>query len=149
LGKNKIILKIKQNVSVILSFMLIFSIISVSAFSIYAGSAEVKKPPKERCIECHGDSIQYKEWQNSDHAKAIETIQKEPKADYRCVRCHSSDYKPQTNPWATTSSVPLGPKDVTNAVSCSSCHRHGTGFKHNLIMPVDKLCISCHKFDCG
>ena len=138
----------KENKFAVLSFVLIFAIISIAAFSIYAGSAEVQKPAKEKCAECHADSVQYKEWQNSNHAKAIETLLKEPKADSRCVKCHSSDYKPQTNPW-TTSSTPLTPKNVTNAVSCASCHRHGTGLKHNLIMPVDKLCISCHKFDCG
>jgi predicted CXXCH cytochrome family protein len=132
-------------------FLLIFSIIVITAFSIYAGSAEDKKPPVEKCAECHADSVQYKEWQNSAHAKAIETLLKEPKSNSKCIKCHSSDYKfysDTSNPWGVPSTS-LTPKNATNAVSCSSCHRHGTGLKHNLIMPVDKLCISCHKLDCG
>jgi predicted CXXCH cytochrome family protein len=135
----------------LISFLLIFSIIVITAFSIYAGTEEDKKPQKEKCAECHADSVQYKEWQNSAHAKAIETLLKEPKSDPRCMNCHSSDYKlysDKSNPWGVAS-APLTPKNATNAVSCSSCHRHNSGLKHNLIMPVDKLCVSCHKFDCG
>ena len=136
--------------STILSFMLIFLIISLTAFSIYAGSSEEKELAKEKCAECHADSVQYKEWENSGHAKALLTLQKEPKANSKCMKCHSSDYKyfSRSNPWGVPS-TPLTPKNAKNAVSCSSCHRHGTGIKHNLIVPIEKLCISCHKFDCG
>jgi len=141
---------VKEKKLTIISFLLIFTIICVTAFRIYAGSAEIQEPKVEKCAECHADTVEYKEWQNSAHAKAIQTLLKEPKSDSRCMKCHSSDYKlyVYTNPWGVPS-TPLTPKNAKNAVSCSSCHRHGSGLKHNLIMPVDKLCISCHKFDCG
>lgn len=134
----------------ILYTLLIFAIIGITAFSIYAGSADDNKLKKEKCAECHSDSIQFKEWENSAHAKAIETLLKEPRSNAKCMQCHSSDYKlyDHKNPWGITTSM-LTPKEAQNAVSCSSCHRHDSGLKHNLIMPVEKLCVSCHKFDCG
>jgi len=131
-------------------FLSIFFIVAViTTFAIYAGSA-VDDKSIEKCAECHADSVEFKEWQNSAHAKALQTILKEPKADSRCLKCHSSDYNlyTNTNLWGAPSK-PMTIKDAKNAVSCSSCHRHGSGIKHNLTMPVDKLCVSCHKFDCG
>jgi predicted CXXCH cytochrome family protein len=137
----------KEGKLVLLSILLIVAVIAI--FAIYAGSA-VDDKSIEKCAECHADSVEFKEWQNSAHAKALQTILKEPKADSRCLKCHSSDYNlyTNTNLWGAPSK-PMTIKDAKNAVSCSSCHRHGSGIKHNLTMPVDKLCVSCHKFDCG
>ena len=133
----------------ILSLSVITAFIAIFVISIHTNSVAEDKPG-EKCLECHKDSKEFKEWQNSAHAKALQTIQKEPKADSRCLKCHTSDYNYYsytTNPWGTPNTMTI--KDAKSSVSCSSCHRHGTGIKHNLIMPVDKLCISCHKFDCG
>lgn len=139
----------KDKTFVIISVFLIILASIVFAVVIYAGS-DTSPKSADKCAECHGDSIQYKEWQHSAHAKALKTVQKEPKADSRCLKCHSSDYNAyaQTTAWGAPVK-PLEVKDAKNAVTCASCHRHGTGIKHNLIMPVDKLCISCHVFDCG
>ena len=139
----------KEKKFTILSLSVIAVVITIFAITIHTNSAAEDKLG-EKCAECHADSMEFKEWQNSAHAKALQTILKEPKADSRCLKCHSSDYSlySYTNPWGPPPK-PFTIKDAKNAVSCSSCHRHGTGIKHNLIMPVDKLCITCHKFDCG
>jgi predicted CXXCH cytochrome family protein len=137
-----------KRTSVIISLLLVGIVLVTFTFIIYASDTDAKSGDK--CAECHADSKQFKEWQNSAHANALQTIQKEPKADSRCLKCHTSDYNTyaQSTAWGAPAK-PLGIKDVKNSVSCSSCHRHGSGLKHNLIMPVDKLCISCHKYDCG
>ena len=133
----------------IISLLLVIAVIVTFAFIIYADSVTDAKSG-DKCAECHADSIEFKEWQNSAHANALQTIQKEPKADSRCLKCHTSDYYTytQSTAWGAPAK-PLNIKDAKKSVSCSSCHRHGSGLKHNLIMPVDKLCISCHKYDCG
>jgi len=139
----------KSRTYAVISISVIVLAFAVFVVVIYAGSDAGSKSG-DKCIECHSDSIQFKEWQDSAHAKALLTVQKEPKADARCLKCHSSDYiaYAQTTAWGATPKV-VSVKDMKNSVSCSSCHRHGTGIEHNLIMPADKLCVSCHKFDCG
>jgi len=131
----------------IISLLLIIAVLATSAFIVYS---DTDAKSGDRCAECHAGSIEFKEWQNSAHAKALQTIQKEPKADSKCLKCHTSDYNTyaQSSAWGGPAK-PLYVKDMKNSVSCSSCHRHGTGIEHNLIMPVEKLCVSCHKFDCG
>lgn len=139
----------KRKKFTILSLSVITAFIAIFVVSIHTNSVAEDKP-SEKCLECHKDSKEFKEWQNSAHAKALQTIQNEPKADSRCLKCHTSDYNYYfytANPWGVTKQLTI--KDATTSVSCSSCHRHGTGIKHNLIMPVEKLCISCHKYDCG
>jgi len=139
----------KEKRFTILSLTMIISIVIVFTIAIHKNSV-AEDQPGEKCLECHKDSMEFKEWQNSAHANALQTIQKELKADSRCLKCHTSDYNfynYTTNPWGAPKQLLV--KDAKTSVSCSSCHRHGTGIKHNLIMPVDKLCISCHKFDCG
>ncbi len=104
----------------------------------------------DKCAECHGKSRAYKEWQVSDHAKSLKTILEIPQADHRCIKCHSADYNSYMNAVSWGSKVdPPTPKTAKEPVSCSVCHRHDTDIEHNLVMAPDKLCISCHKFDCG
>ncbi len=104
----------------------------------------------EKCAECHSNSLPFKEWQNSAHANSLRTIQKEPKAGTVCIKCHSADYNRYAGvaAWGARVNLPK-PKEAKDPVSCSSCHKHDSGLAHNLVMPPDKLCISCHKFDCG
>jgi len=134
---------------VILSLLSAPFVIGALVIGIYAGSTTDEKPA-EKCAECHANSTEFKEWQNSAHADSLKTIQKEPKANTACIKCHSSDYNSyvRSTPWGAKVNPPT-PQTAKNPVSCSSCHRHDSGIKHNLLMPLDKLCISCHKFDCG
>ena len=115
---------------------------------ICAGSAPGKEP-SEKCANCHSDSLVFKEWQGSGHANSLKTLLKDPNASGNCLRCHSADYKNvQLNPWMSTNDRPTL-KTASSPVSCSSCHRHGSGMESNLIMPVDKLCSTCHVIFCG
>lgn len=115
---------------------------------ICAGSKSGKLP-SEKCGDCHSHSPMYEEWQESAHASAIETILKDPDVGRSCLKCHSADYKRiRSNSWLSTKNIPT-PQTAGNAVSCSSCHKHGSGREYNLIMPAEKLCISCHVLYCG
>jgi len=126
-------------------------LLSVSfAFGICAGSMAEEKSA-EKCAECHANTNAFKEWQNSRHANSLKTIQKEPKSGTICIKCHSSDYirySQLSGTWGVKAELPT-PKTAKNAVSCSSCHKHGSKLERNLIMPVDQLCISCHTYYCG
>jgi len=130
-------------------FFLIF--IMAVIFTLYSQITAEDKAG-EKCLDCHthANSVEYKEWLVSDHAKSLKTIQENPKGNFKCLQCHSADY----NRYKTESTwggrvIAPDPKQAKDAVSCSSCHRHDSGIKHNLIMSADKLCVSCHKFDCG
>ena len=115
---------------------------------ICAGSSPAKVPP-EKCGDCHSDSQVYKDWQSSGHAKSLKTLLKDPNSSQSCLKCHSANYKiAQSNPWASREDLPK-PETASDPVSCSACHRHDSGIKGNLIMPVDKLCIGCHILFCG
>ena len=126
-------------------FFLLFVFLTLS---ICAGS-QAAKFPQEKCGDCHSDSAMFKEWQTSNHAKAVKTLQKDANSDRGCLKCHSADYKRvRSNSWLSGRELPTI-ETAGNAVSCSSCHRHGVEYENNLIMPAEKLCISCHVLYCG
>ena len=113
-----------------------------------AGSNAAKVLP-EKCGDCHSDSQEYKDWQISDHAEALKTLLKDPNASQSCLKCHSANYKTtQSNPWASRSDLPTL-EAVSDAVSCSACHRHDSGIESNLIMSAGELCMGCHILFCG
>lgn len=135
-------------------FILTYTLFIFFSISIFVISTHINITADEKsgdkCAECHGNSRAYKEWQVSDHAKSLKTIQEIPQADSRCIKCHSADYNSYINAVSWGSKIlPPTPKTAKEAINCSVCHRHDTGIKHNLVMTADKLCISCHKFDCG
>ncbi|MGQ9609209.1 MAG: multiheme c-type cytochrome [bacterium] len=131
-----------------------YTLLLLFTVSIFIISARINITADEKsgdkCAQCHGNSRAYKEWQVSDHAKSLKTIQEIPQADLRCIKCHSADYNSYMNAvsWGVKINAPT-PKTAKEPITCSVCHRHDTGIKHNLVMTSDKLCIFCHKFDCG
>lgn len=118
-------------------------LIAFISLSVCAGSHP------EKCGSCHSDSVIFKEWQTSGHANALKTLVNEPKARPSCLKCHSADYdRVRSNLWLPRQEQP-SPETASNAVSCSSCHRHGTEKEKNLTVPVDKVCAACHVLHCG
>jgi len=120
-----------------------FLLIAFLTVSVCAGSQP------EKCGKCHSDSLIYKEWQTSGHAKALKTLLKAPNARQSCLKCHSADYRrAKANPWLSGKDLPTI-KSVSDAVSCSVCHKHEGEKKSSLLMPVEKLCADCHVLFCG
>jgi predicted CXXCH cytochrome family protein len=127
----------------------IFLLLSASLVTGICASSTPDKEAPEKCADCHSASPAFKEWQNSGHASSLKTLLKDPGAAGSCLRCHSADYKSvRLNPWIDPGDLPT-PQTASNPVSCSACHRHDSGIKSNLIMPADKLCVSCHVRFCG
>lgn len=136
---------------------LILTITTILIFSISADTSDDKQdstsqeenPLQEKCYKCHDESIEYKEWKTSGHAKALVTLKKSPDAQNSCLKCHSSGYITNAPVWGSRRLVSITLETAQNAVGCSSCHRHGAKGEHNLIKPPKNLCSSCHKMDCG
>lgn len=112
-------------------------------------SVAQENPLQEKCYKCHEKSVEYKEWNTSEHAKALTTLKKSSDAQSSCLRCHSSGYTVNAPVWGSRRSTRVTLETAQNAVACSSCHRHGTQNEHNLIKSPKKVCSSCHKMDCG
>jgi hypothetical protein len=112
-------------------------------------STAQENPFREKCYKCHEESVEYKEWQTSEHTKSLATLKKSENAQNSCLECHSSGYTINAPVWGSRRFARINMKTAQNAIACSSCHRHGAKNEHNLIAAPKKLCGSCHKMDCG
>ena len=121
-----------------------------------------------KCKMCHNKSTtgaQYKVWLAGPHAKAMKTLSSEkalayakehgiadPAKEAKCIKCHSTYGSIDQN-------LNAGIK-IAEGVSCESCHGAGSGYKSasvmkdkakatakGLIVPGEKLCVTCHNKD--
>ncbi len=105
-----------------------------------------------KCKMCHNKpatGAQYKQWAESPHAKAMESLKGDEKNDPKCLKCHS-----------TAGAVPeelIATLKVDEGVSCESCHGPGSKYKaksimesrekslaNGLIIPTEATCKECH-----
>ena len=111
-------------------------------------SENTKTPFAEGCTKCHGDELAYKEWTQAGHSHALVNLLEGPyEVRPSCLSCHSSGY--ETFAEFGIPGHPYNEKTAVNAVACSSCHSHTSKEEHLLVMPAKKLCVTCHKMDCG
>ena len=138
-----------------ITIMLILTITIITSADTSDNTSEERdsnveeNPLREKCYKCHEESIESQEWKTSGHAKALVTLKKSPDAESSCLGCHSSGYIVSTPVWGSRRFPRATLETAQNAVACSSCHRHGAKEEHNLIRTPKKLCLSCHKMDCG
>lgn len=123
------------------------SLLSLAVLS-YLIASEEKAPSAEGevtkgCVKCHADSPAYAEWKRSRHARSLETIRAE-KDKTPCYRCHGTKMEVASD-WNTAPDT----SPPTDPVTCYSCHKHDSGLPHNLKLPYDQLCSSCHKRTCA
>lgn len=106
----------------------------------------------KKCKMCHNKDpkgAQYKQWAESKHAKAMESLSATEAKDATCLKCHSTVGHVDPDLVATLK--------VTDGVSCESCHGPGSKYFPNsvmkdrtkslakgLIMPTEEVCITCH-----
>ena len=97
----------------------------------------------EKCSMCHSDI--YKSWQNSRHAKAIDSLKKTAQEGLSaCVKCHVTAYEKDGG----FLDYELTPEMA--GVQCEACH--GPGGKHIsnpmgekvVKTPSEALCRECH-----
>lgn len=146
-----------------LSIILILAFLSLSLAQdkfLYVG---VKK-----CKTCHNTTKsgkQYDIWSKGPHANALKSLSSEKsmkfakenniedptKAD-QCLKCHST--KATVDPKLID---PKGKLTVEEGVSCESCHGPGSEYRsmsvmkdhekslaNGLIVPTEKVCVTCH-----
>ena len=107
-----------------------------------------KTPFAEGCKKCHGDEDAFKEWKQAGHSHALVNLLEGPyEVRTSCLSCHSSGYETFSD--YGIPGHPYNEKTAVNAVACSSCHSHSSKEEHLLVMPAKKLCVTCHKMDCG
>lgn len=111
--------------------------------------AHEHSPYREKCYTCHGNEAAYAEWKTAGHAKALINLDHgDHPARVSCLSCHSAGYEIHSR-IGRSKDHPYNLKNAVNAVSCSSCHLHSSTREHLLVKSPRKLCVSCHKMDCG
>jgi len=101
------------------------------------------------CRRCHLG--QYRSWERTPHANALETLPEDNRTDPACVKCHVTGYD---KPGGFTSI-----EDTPNlaGVGCEVCHGPGSLYKEKEIMedhdasvaaglmiPDEQTCLACH-----
>ncbi|RKU24611.1 hypothetical protein C6497_17485 [Candidatus Poribacteria bacterium] len=105
-------------------------------------------PFAEGCNKCHGEEAAYKEWTQAGHSHALVNLLEGPyEVKTSCLSCHSSGYTMFAE--GAIHGHPYTEKTAVNAVACSSCHSHASKEESLLVIPAKKLCVTCHKMDCG
>ena len=113
-----------------------------------SNSEKIKTPFAEGCNKCHGDEDAYKQWTEAGHSHALVNLLEGPyEVKTSCLSCHSSGYKLFAE--RGIPGHPYNQNTAVNAVACSSCHSHSSKEEHLLVIPAKKLCVTCHKMDCG
>ena len=141
------------------AFMLIIGFISINRLQAgEAGNSEPATSPiaiqddspfREKCYTCHGSEAAYAEWRTAGHAKALINLDHgDHPVRVSCLSCHSAGYAVHSQ-IANPKERPYNLETAVNAVSCSSCHLHSSNREHLLVKSPRKLCVSCHKIDCG
>jgi len=129
----------------------------VLVFLIFLGSGYAEAQDWEyigaaKCKMCHNKpatGAQYKQWESTKHATAMESLKGDEKNDPKCLKCHST--VGHVNPDLVLS------LKVEEGVSCESCHGPGSGYKaksvmqsreksieKGLIIPTEETCKACH-----
>ena len=96
------------------------------------------------CKRCH--EVNYRNWLNTKHAKASQTIASSPKyAQEECLICHSTGFG-KIGEYATIEEIPF----YLQGVQCEACHGEGRGHpeKSGIERQVTLgLCRNCHTKD--
>lgn len=121
-------------------------------FSSAVFSQDYKYVGAAKCKMCHNKpekGEQYTKWENSPHAKAMESLKGADATNPKCLKCHSTA--------ASIDKSLNGGIKVEEGVSCESCHGPGSVYKSatimknlklaqskGLVMPDEKVCKTCH-----
>ena len=121
---------------------------ALHAAPIENDTSDTKTPFAEGCDKCHGSEPAYQEWQHAGHSHALVNLIEGPyEVKTSCLSCHSAGYDVFSE--RVYPGHPYNIETAVNAVSCSTCHSHTSKLEHLLVQPAKKLCVSCHKMDCG
>ena len=130
--------------------MFLFGLIVL--FSVGASAQDFKYVGAAKCKMCHNKpekGAQYAKWEESPHAKAMESLKGADATNPKCLKCHSTA--------ASVDKSLLAGIKVEEGVSCESCHGPGSIYKSaaimknqkmalskGMILPDESVCIKCH-----
>ncbi|GAB4334309.1 MAG: hypothetical protein Kow0099_06370 [Candidatus Abyssubacteria bacterium] len=146
--------------------VLVTAVIMLAAFSGSADAQEHKYVGVKGCKMCHmapARGAQFKQWEQTQHAKAYETLASEeakaiasekgianPQEAAECLKCHVTGYGADPSMFTETYAKEDG-------VGCESCHGPGNDYKNiqimkdvekakanGLIIPDKETCVKCH-----
>lgn len=99
-------------------------------------------------------NMQYNEWAESGHARALASMLESEAADASCLTCHSADYAYNARVAAAVEDgdregeapEPVTLETASHGVTCISCHSLHTEslLPSNLVQETYALCTSCH-----
>lgn len=101
------------------------------------------------CRRCH--LREYRDWEDTPHASALETLPADERSNPECLQCHTTGYGEESG----FQSVEATP-ELAN-VTCEACHGPGSIYKdremmkdreasitHGLVIPDEETCRGCH-----
>jgi hypothetical protein len=101
------------------------------------------------CRRCH--IKQYRSWEATPHANALETLPEESRSDPACLKCHTTGYG------AASGFTSVADTPNLAGVTCEACHGAGSDYKDRdtmqdldaavaagLVIPTEATCTGCH-----
>lgn len=104
---------------------------------------------RSACRRCH--LREYRSWEDTPHAHAIETLPENERSNPECLRCHTTGYDEPSGFQGLEETPELA------HVGCEACHGPGSLYKdreimedreasiaNGLVIPDEQTCRSCH-----
>lgn len=104
---------------------------------------------RDGCRRCH--LREYRSWEDTPHASALETLEGDDAANPECLRCHVTGWGEPTG-YVTAEETPQ-----LAGVTCESCHGPGSDYRDRDVMkdldaslaagmwqPDEQTCRGCH-----
>lgn len=129
---------------------------AVHRSTLSASSRHAQQPEysgsRDGCRKCH--LREYRSWERTPHAKAMDVLSANEQQDPNCVGCHTTGFgKPG-------GFVSLAETPKFASVGCESCHGPGSIYRDKdvmenhdasvaagLLIPDEATCVSCHNSD--
>lgn len=119
------------------------------AFHNWTEQDPVFEGGRSACRRCH--LAEYRSWERTPHADALEALPEESREDPECLRCHTTGFGEPTGFTNVADTPQLA------GVTCEVCHGPGSLYKDREVMesreasvaaglriPDESTCIACH-----
>ena len=121
----------------------------VAGFHTWTAQDPAYEGGRSGCRRCHLQ--EYRAWERTPHANALETLPEESRTDANCVKCHTTGYGQPTG-FTNIADTP----DLAG-IGCEGCHGPGSLYKEKEVMesrdaavaaglriPNEQTCLGCH-----
>jgi hypothetical protein len=121
----------------------------VADFHTWTAQDPAYEGGRSACRRCHLQ--EYRGWERTPHADALETLPEDSATDANCLKCHTTGYG-QPSGFTSVADTPN-----LAGVGCESCHGPGSLYKEKEVMesreasvaaglniPDEQTCVACH-----